>query len=332
MVLMGGLLTQCSAQTFIRAILPNPSPQEATGYKFQILTPGAVQTASLRNNVLVARTGEARIQTVAYSKPSQPKLDQAYQIAAHETPSSVKFGFDDKLPADGKIDLRISFSPTDYWKVYFNDTFQYADGHSERSRIPYAAFFVNFTPTKDPAKVLATLTVINNIASTYGIASNVVNDEKRPTINFKHATVFINNDLHNYNLEHFDQATGQKVDLPASFSLKKGESQVFDLGVVNKDSYVYTMSEVSYEGQTETFPIACAHSADATDTKGETMSDGQNMPAGSLSSVQLNSSASAKTTTSETQKQQTSDVQNKPGATSEVHPKRTNPEKSKEQK
>lgn len=268
LVLTLGTLTAVSpAQTFIRAVLPNPTPDPAVGYNFQILTPGTVYSATLVDNAITqnAEVGKPNLTYVSY-KTSRPGSEASNILtASHTTDSAVKFAFDKPLPSDGKIDLRIAFSPKDYWRVYFNDTFQYKDGSKVRSRIPYAAFFINFTPTSDPTKVMASLTVINNIASTYGIPTSVVDDENRPTINFRHAQVYINNSMSNYSLTAFDHPDGKKVDLPDSFSLKKGQAQVFDLGIVPKDSYVYTQSEVNYEGSDETFPIACAHSPEASD-------------------------------------------------------------------
>jgi hypothetical protein len=263
----GGLICVSPGQTYIRAILPNPSSEPAVGYNFQILTPGAVYSATLINNLTTqtADSGKPGLTYASFKSSRTAAAETAPLTGTYVTHSAVKFAFDQPLRTGGKIDLRVAFSPKDYWRVYFNDTFQYKDGSTIRSRIPYAAFFINFTPTSDPTKVMASLTVINNIASTYGIPTSVVDDDSRPTINFRHAQVYINNSMSNYSLKSFDHPNGQKVDLPDSFSLNKGQVQVFDLGVVPRNSYVYTQSEVSYEGSEETFPIACAHSPEASE-------------------------------------------------------------------
>lgn len=247
-------------QTFIRATLPNPSREPATGYRFQILTPGDVLEAVAETDKTHQIVGDARL--VAASLPS---TSPSVVRAVHENNATVAFPFKQPISGADRIDLRVAFTPKEYWKVYFKDVFEYPDGHSERSRIPYAAFFISYEPTKDPAKLKASLTIVNNVASSYGIPKSVVNDDARRPITFRHAQVFINNKLDHYNLQHFDRPDGQKVDLPSSFTLKAGEAQTFDLGMVNSKSYVLTLSEISYEGEQEAYPIACSHPTDDGD-------------------------------------------------------------------
>jgi hypothetical protein len=56
------------------------------------------------------------------------------------------------------------------------------------------------------------------------------------------------------------------VNLPTTFTLKAGEAQTFDLGLVDAHSYVLTVSEVSYEGSKQVYPIACSHPSDQSTT------------------------------------------------------------------
>jgi hypothetical protein len=253
----GAFSISANSQTFIRATLPNPSQQTATGYRFQILTPGNVLDGSVQTRNSHLASSDARL--VEASLPSRPS---GVIRAVRDTHASVSFPFSQPLPGNDPIDLRVAFTPTKYWNVYFQDVFQYADGHTEKSRIPYAAFFINYEPTKDPTKKKASLTIVNNVASSYGIPKSVVNDDARRPITFRNAQVFINNKMDHYDLQHFDKPDGQKVDLPATFTLKAGEAQTFDLGIVDTNSYVLTLSEVSYEGENESFPIACSHPPD----------------------------------------------------------------------
>jgi hypothetical protein len=241
-------------QTFIRTVLPNPASAPATGFRFEMVTPGEVLQAVLRSDTVLR--GNAEYKEASYRANTPTEL-----TGVRLDPASLSFPFQGTLPVNGKIDMRVAFTPKEYWKVYFNDMFQYADGRSVHSRIPYAAFYINFTPTADPEKVIAALTVVNSLGSTYGVPKFVVNnDDGRLPLNVEHAQVYINNSLKNYDLTHFDLADGQRVDLPDSFTLGAGESQTFNLGVVKRNSYVYTMSQISYVGRPdEQYPIACAH-------------------------------------------------------------------------
>ncbi len=251
-----------NAQTFIRATLPNPSNEAATGYRFQILTPGDVLDAVARTDKSPLIVGDARL-----VEASLPAKTSEFVPAVHENHSTVSFPFSQPIATNDRVDLRVAFTPKEYWKVYFQDVFEYSDGHTERSRIPYAAFFINYAPTKDPAKERASLTIVNNVASTYGISKSVVNDDARRPITFRNAQVFVNNKMSHYDLQHFDRPDGQKVDLPSTFTLKAGEAQTFDLGLVDTNSYVLTLSEVSYDGEKESYPIACSHPAGPGDGK-----------------------------------------------------------------
>jgi hypothetical protein len=248
------------AQTFIRATLPNPSHEPATGYRFQILTPGDVLEAVAQTDKSQQISGDAR--ALGVSLPAGSKLPAA---AVHENSSTVSFPFQHPIATNDRIDLRVSFTPKEYWKVYFKDVFQYADGHTERSKIPYAAFFISYEPVQGSDKLKASLTIVNNVASSYGIPKSVANDDQRRPITFHNASVYINNKMDHYDLQHFDRPDGQKVDLPSSFTLKAGEAQTFDLGLVNAKSYVLTLSEISYEGETDRYPIACSHPTDPGD-------------------------------------------------------------------
>ena len=248
----------CHAQTFIRATLPNPSHEAATGYRFQILTAGEVLEAVAQTDKVHQVTGDARLMDASYN--TKTTISSA---GIRENKSTVSIPFTRPIASSDRIDLRVAFTPKEYWKVYFQDVFQYADGHTERSRIPYAAFFINYEPTQDPAKKKASLTIVNNIASSYGIAKSVVNDDARRPIVFRNAQVFVNNKMSHYNLQNFDHPDGQKVNLPSTFTLKAGEAQTFDLGLVDANSYVLTLSEVSYEGENEVYPIACSHPTDS---------------------------------------------------------------------
>jgi hypothetical protein len=246
------------AQTFIRATLPNPSHEAATGYRFQIVTPGDVLEAIAQTDKTQQTSGDARLMDV--SLPAAKA--HSFVNAIHNNNSTITFPFRQPIAVNDKVDLRVAFTPKEYWKVYFNDVFQYADGHTESSGIPYAAFFISYEPTKDPSKMKASLTIVNNIASRYGIPKTVANDDARRPIVFKNSQVFINNKMDHYDLQHFDRPDGQKVNLPTTFTLKAGEAQTFDLGLVDAQSYVLTVSEVSYEGSNQVYPIACSHPSD----------------------------------------------------------------------
>lgn len=248
------------AQTFIHATLPNPNQEPAIGYRFQIVTPGDVLDAVAQTEKPLVN-GDARVTNASLSSTDTSLLIRPVR----DSKSMVSFNFNKPLPVSKTMDVRVAFTPKEYWKVYFQDFFQYADGHSERSRIPYAAFFISYEPTKDPSKLKATLTVVNHVGTMYGIPSSVINDESRKPIVFKKAVVYINNTMKQYDLAHFDQPDGQRVELPGNFTLKAGEAQTFDLGVVNADSYVLTVAEMNYLGEKDVYPIACSHPTNQAD-------------------------------------------------------------------
>lgn len=250
------VVASSQAQTYIRAVLPNPSNKPATGYHFEIITPGKVLDATASTSTVPQPMGDAR-----YTEASVHSLPSVIK-GLRETASSMSLPFTRPVAPNERVDLRIAFTPKEYWRVYFQDVFEYSDGHTERSKIPYAAFFINYAPTKEAGKKHATLTVVNNVASSYGISKSVVNDDARRPIVFRNARVYVNNSREHYDLAHFDRPDGVKVDLPSSFVLKAGEAQTFDLGLVNANSYVLTLSEISYEGSEESFPIACSHPDD----------------------------------------------------------------------
>jgi hypothetical protein len=256
-VMIASLPGSSFAQTFIRATLPNPSHEPATGYRFQILTPGEVLEAVAQTDKSQQVAGDAHL--LGVSLPSNSKLAAT---SVHENSSTVSFPFQRPIATNDRIDLRVSFTPKEYWKVYFKDVFQYADGHTERSKIPYAAFFISYEPVKDSNKLKASLTIVNNVATSYGISKSVANDDQRRPITFHNASVYINNKMDHYDIQHFDRPDGQKVELPSSFTLKAGEAQTFDLGLVDPKSYVLTLSEISYEGENDRYPIACSHPTD----------------------------------------------------------------------
>jgi hypothetical protein len=245
------------AQTFIRATLPNPSHEAATGYRFQILTPGNVMEAMAQTDKSQQTSGDAHLVNVSLSANTR-----SFVNAIHNDDATVTFPFSRPIAVNDKVDLRVAFTPKEYWKVYFKDVFQYADGHTESSGIPYAAFFISYEPTNDPGKKKASLTIVNNIASSYGISKNVANDDQRRPITFRNSQVYVNNKMAHYDLQHFDQPDGQRVNLPTTFTLKAGEAQTFDLGLVDAHSYVLTLSEVSYQGEKQVYPIACSHPDD----------------------------------------------------------------------
>src|SRR5262252_10636209 len=74
------------AQTFIRATLPNPSHEPATGYQFQILTPGNVLEAVAQTDKSQQISGDAQVLGIAL--PTGSKLAAT---AVHENSSTVSF-------------------------------------------------------------------------------------------------------------------------------------------------------------------------------------------------------------------------------------------------
>lgn len=230
--------------TFIKAEVQNPSDEWASGYNFVMLTPGKLNSATLDGQK--AKAAGIGTQKVNWALSDQP------------------------VPPKGKLQFRTAFTPDRYWDVYFVDYFTYKSGASEQSALPYAAFFISFTETANPDELMATLTVVNNIAATYGVASKeiaashgipakLIDDKDRASIHFTNNEVYVNNDLSNYSLQHFDNPTGTRLALPSSFTLAPGEVRNFNLGKVKADSYIFTRSTVSYVGSKAEFPMECAH-------------------------------------------------------------------------
>jgi len=214
--------------TFIKCEIKNQSTSKATGFQVMFLSKGTMQTARLEGAGPQSeyRTVGATDNTFVW------KLNKA--VAPGE-----------------KLTVRLEFTPERYWENIFDNRFVYASGEEQRGVIPYAGFFIYYTPTSDPTKVLATLTVRKN-------AQRI--DNPNIPIVFKNSQVFINNNLGNYKLDKFDRPTGKKLDLPDSFTLGPGEERNFNLGLVDAGSYILTRSSISYEASKENYELACAHS------------------------------------------------------------------------
>jgi hypothetical protein len=214
--------------TFIKCEIKNASDTKATGFQVMFLSKGVMQNARLDG------------------------IDHRASLqAVNVTPNEFVWKFDRGVGAGEKLKCRLEFSPEHYWENVFDNRFTYAGGEQRRGVIPYAGFFIYFTPTSDPDKVLATLTIRKNHQ---GI------DDPLIPIAFKNCQVYVNNDQANYKLERFDRPTGKKLDLPDSFTLGPGEERNFNLGVVKAGSYVYTRSTISYEGSADEYELGCAHS------------------------------------------------------------------------
>jgi hypothetical protein len=214
--------------TFIKCEIKNQSTAKATGFQVMFLSKGMMQAARLEGVGTQSdyRTVGANDNTFVW------KLNKA--VAPGE-----------------KLTCRLEFTPERYWENIFDNRFIYASGEEQRGVIPYAGFFIYYTPTSDPNKVLATLTVRKN--------SQRIDDPKIPIV-FKNSQVFINNNLGNYKLDKFDRPTGKKLDLPDSFTLGPGEERNFNLGLVDAGSYILTRSSISYESSSENYELSCAHS------------------------------------------------------------------------
>jgi hypothetical protein len=214
--------------TFIKCEIKNPSNVRATGFQVMFLSKGVMQNArlegvSLRSDIRAVRSND----------------------------NQFIWNFDKGVGPGEKLTCRLEFTPERYWENIFDNLFSYEGGAQQRGVIPYAGFFIYYTPTSDPNKVLATLTIRKN--------SQGIDDPNVP-ITFKNSHVYINNDLSNYKLDKFDRPTGRKLDLPDSFTLGPGEERNFNLGVVKTGSYVLTRSTISYESSNEQYELACAHS------------------------------------------------------------------------
>ncbi len=214
--------------TFIKCEIKNASDIKATGFQVMFLSKGVLQNARL--------DGINR---------------QASLQAVNATSNEFVWKFNKGVAAGEKLTCRLEFSPEHYWENVFDNKFTYAGGQQRRGVIPYAGFFIYFTPTSDPDKILATLTIKKNHQG--------IDDPNIPIV-FKNCQVYVNNDQANYKLDKFDQPTGKKLDLPDSFTLGPGEERNFNLGVVKAGSYVYTRSSISYEGSSDQYELGCAHS------------------------------------------------------------------------
>src|SRR5437588_286607 len=107
------------AQTFIRAKLPNPGHETATGYRFQIVTPGDVVAAVAQTDKSSQISGDAHI-----VEASLPSNSTTFVRAIHDNNSTITFPFKRPIAKNDSIDLRVAFNPKEYWKVYFKDVFQ----------------------------------------------------------------------------------------------------------------------------------------------------------------------------------------------------------------
>jgi hypothetical protein len=214
--------------TFIKCEIKNQSTAKATGFQVMFLSQGTMQNAKLEG---IGAQAEYRM--------------------AGANDNTFVWKFNNAVAAGEKLTCRLEFTPERYWENIFDNRFVYASGEQKRGVIPYAGFFIYFTPTADPKKVLATLTVRKN--------SQRIDDPTIP-ISFRNSQVFINNRLSNYKLDTFDRPTGKKLALPDSFTLGPGEERNFNLGLVDADSYVLTRSSISYASSKENYELACAHS------------------------------------------------------------------------
>lgn len=214
--------------TFIKCEIKNPSKSKATGFQVMFLSQGLMQNARLEG---VGSQAEFRA-VESNDKQFIWKLDKGV------------------APGD-KLTCRLEFTPERYWENIFDNRFSYASGEQQRGVIPYAGFFIYYTPTSDPTKVLATLTIRKNAQG--------IDDPNVPIV-FKNSRVYINNNLSRYKLEEFDRPSGKKFDLPDSFTLGPGEERNFNLGLVAANSYILTSSSISYESSSEEYELACAHS------------------------------------------------------------------------
>jgi len=214
--------------TFIKFEIKNPSKSKATGFQVMFLSKGMMQNARLDG---IGQQTEFR------------------QVGSNE--NEFVWKLDKGVAPGGRLIGRLEFTPDRYWENVFDNRFSYADGAEQRGVLPYAGFFIYYTATSDPNKVLATLTIRKN--------SQRIDDPNIPIV-FKDSQVFINNRLSSYKLDKFDRPTGKKLDLPDSFTLGPGEERNFNLGLVDANSYILTSSTVSYESSSEGYEMSCAHS------------------------------------------------------------------------
>lgn len=214
--------------TFIKCEIKNPSKSKAIGFQMMFLSKGTMQNARLEN----------------------VGVQSDYRTVGALNNHFV-WNLNKSVAPGEKLTCRLEFTPERYWENVFDTRFVYADGAEQRGVIPYAGFFIYYTPTSDPNKVLATLTIRKN--------SQNIDDPNIPIV-FKNSQVYINNNLNNYKLNKFDTPSGKKLDLPDSFTLGPGEERNFNLGLVDAGSYVLTRSSISYESSNENYELACAHS------------------------------------------------------------------------
>ena len=214
--------------TFIECEIKNPATVRATGFKVMFLSKGTMQNAKL---------------------DGAPRLVAGARLVS-STINEYSWSLDRGVGPGERIKVRLEFTPEQYWENVFDNVFSYGD-HQARGVIPYAGFFIYFTPTSDPNKVLATLTIRKNPQG--------IDNPKTPIV-FENSAVFVDNNLNNYKIDKFDRPTGRKLDLPDSFTLGPGEERNFNLGLVDARSYIYTRSMVSYEKSKESYALGCAHS------------------------------------------------------------------------
>lgn len=214
--------------TFIKFEIKNPSKSKATGFQVMFLSKGTMQNARLDG--------------------AGP---QSEYRAVGSNLNHFVWNLNRGVAPGEKLTGRLEFTPERYWENVFDNRFSYANGEEQRGVIPYAGFFIYYTATSDPKKVLATLTIKKN--------SQAIDDPNVPIV-FRNSQVFINNSLASYKLDKFDRPSGKKLDLPDSFTLGPGEERNFNLGLVDAGSYILTRSSIAYESSDEQYELSCAHS------------------------------------------------------------------------
>jgi hypothetical protein len=210
--LMTLLCVSTADATFIKCEIKNPASVRATGFQVLFLSKGKMQNAKLDGVGPQVRLVKSNL-------------------------NQFDWRFDRGISPEEKLTVRLEFTPDQYWENIFDNRFSYAEGKQQRGIIPYAGFFIYFTPTSNPNKVLATLTIRKN--------SQGIDDPNIPIV-FKNSQVYVDNDLRNYTIDKFDRPTGRKLELPDSFTLGPGEERNFNLGLVNAAGYIFTRSTVSY--------------------------------------------------------------------------------------
>src|SRR5258708_26067879 len=96
---IGALSIPSKSQTFIRATLPNPSHEAATGYRFQILTPGDVLEAVAQTDERYLTSSDSRLVEASFpSRTARPAP------AVHDNHSTVSFPFSNPIASNDRID------------------------------------------------------------------------------------------------------------------------------------------------------------------------------------------------------------------------------------